>query len=333
MEQKLSFSLIAARDYPLELAENIARAKERILITTMTLSNDCTEVDVIVENLGFAAGRGVSVSVSADSMTYLEPREHVLELRHRLARARRASALKKKLATAGISFRWLGETKVGLIGRTHSKWAVIDDVVYSFGGVNLERQSFENIDFMIKTENHKLANFLADEHNRIRSADRGGYSPKNRSKHFDNCTVIADGGQTPRSAIYSRAKELARKSEAITLVSQYCPSGSLARILKSTDSRLYFNPPETTKTLNTIVVRSAMAASGLATAYSGRDYLHAKFIIFEMPGGKKIALTGSHNFASLGVLLGTREIALETDDTELINRLEKFISGNIANDI
>lgn len=333
MEQKLSFSLVTSQNYPIQLAEDIAHAKKRVLITTMTLVNDCNEVDTIINSLIAVAERGVNVSVSADSMTYLEPRRRLLEMGGRLARAKQAKTLRKKLIDADVDFRWLGETKVGLIGRVHSKWAIVDDIVYSFGGVNLESEGFQNIDYMIKTENHELANFLANEHERIRRADRGGYSPKNRSKDFGNCAVIIDGGRTVRSAIYSRAKELASIAKSTTLVSQYCPSGSLARILKTTDSKLYFNPPEKTRSLNTIVVKSAMAASGLETAYTGDNYLHAKCIIFDMLGGEKIALTGSHNFASLGMLLGTREVALETSDTRLIAELESFISHNVAGDI
>ena len=332
MEQKLSFSIVSAKDYPTRLAEEIANAKTRVLITTMTLSNDCPEVDVIIDSLIFAAKRSVSVSVTADSMTYLEPKEHLLELVGRLDRVKQSKALGRKLRKAGVDFRWLGETKVGLIGRVHSKWAVVDDVVYSFGGVNLDRHSFKNIDYMIRSENHELANFLADAHERIRSADRGGYSLKNVSKEFDNATIIIDGGRAIRSAIYNRAKQLTRSAKNVTFVSQYCPSGSLAKLLKTTNNKLYFNPPETTKTLNTLVIKSAMKLSRFTTSYSKNSYLHAKCMIFEMVGGEKIALTGSHNFASLGILLGTREIALETNDPQLIADLENFISNNIAGD-
>ncbi len=332
MEQKLSFSIVSAKDYPTRLAEEIANAKTRVLVTTMTLSSDCPEVDIIIDNLIFAAKRGVSVSVSADSMTYLEPKEHLLELRGRLKRAQQSKALARRLNEGGVDFRWLGETKVGLIGRVHSKWAIIDDVVYSFGGVNLDSHSFENIDYMVRSENHELANFLANEHARIRSADRGGYSLKNVSKEFDNATIIIDGGQTTRSAIYNRAKQLTRSAKNVTFVSQYCPSGSLAKLLKATNNNLYFNSPETTKTLNTLVIKSAMKLSRLTTSYSKNSYLHAKCMIFDMASGEKIALTGSHNFASLGILLGTREIALETNDPQLIAELESFIANNIVGD-
>ena len=49
-----------------------------------------------------------------------------------------------------------------------------------------------------------------------------------------------------------------------------------------------------------------------------------------MKDGSKVAITGSHNFAYTGVLLGTREIALETADPQVISELERFIANEVA---
>jgi cardiolipin synthase len=49
-----------------------------------------------------------------------------------------------------------------------------------------------------------------------------------------------------------------------------------------------------------------------------------------MQDGTKRAITGSHNFAYTGVLLGTREIALETADPTIISQLEEFIAKKIV---
>jgi len=59
-------------------------------------------------------------------------------------------------------------------------------------------------------------------------------------------------------------------------------------------------------------------------------YLHAKFIIFTMKDGSKTAISGSHNFAYTGVLFGTREIALETTNPQVIGQLESFYKKYIA---
>jgi cardiolipin synthase len=49
-----------------------------------------------------------------------------------------------------------------------------------------------------------------------------------------------------------------------------------------------------------------------------------------MPDGSKVAVTGSHNFVYGGVLLGTREIALETADPKVVRQLERFFKMNVA---
>jgi cardiolipin synthase len=53
-------------------------------------------------------------------------------------------------------------------------------------------------------------------------------------------------------------------------------------------------------------------------------------MIFYMPDGRTVALSGSHNFVSAGVILGTREIALETEDPAIVAQLETFFKKYVA---
>jgi cardiolipin synthase len=48
-----------------------------------------------------------------------------------------------------------------------------------------------------------------------------------------------------------------------------------------------------------------------------------------MKDGTKRAISGSHNFAYTGVLLGTREVALETADPTIIRQLETFLDEEV----
>jgi cardiolipin synthase len=73
-----------------------------------------------------------------------------------------------------------------------------------------------------------------------------------------------------------------------------------------------------------------MFFSRLKTRYTRTRYLHAKFMIFTMADGRKVALTGSHNFSGTGVLLGTREMALQTEDPRIIEQLEEFWKQHVA---
>ena len=136
--------------------------------------------------------------------------------------------------------------------------------------------------------------------------------------------IIFDGGMPFHSEIYDRAVELAHQADDILFVSQYCPTGKLARALRNKNARLYFNHWETASALNTIVIRAGMRSSQFETMYEREPYLHAKFIIYTMPDGTKWALTGSHNFQTGGVVLGTRELCLETTSPGIIAELETF---------
>lgn len=142
--------------------------------------------------------------------------------------------------------------------------------------------------------------------------------------------ALFDGGIVGQSIIYKRALDLAEKAEHITFVSQYCPSGKLAEYLKKKNAAVYYNRPLQADGLNRFAIRFNQFFTGIKTLYTRPRYLHAKFMIFTMKNGTKVAITGSHNFAYTGVLLGTREIALETKDPEVIEQLEAFIAKEIA---
>ena len=114
------------------------------------------------------------------------------------------------------------------------------------------------------------------------------------------------------------------QAENIVLVSQYCPTGKLNRILKRKNAKLYFNNWRTASPINKLLIKLGTLTSRQQTLYQHPQYLHAKFIVFTMPDGSKIALSGSHNFMRGSGIMGTREIALETSDPAIIKQLEAF---------
>jgi len=183
---------------------------------------------------------------------------------------------------------------------------------------------------MFRIKDHRLADRLAYEQKRIAKAERTTTNYPSVAYELGDSTVLLDGGIIAHSIIYRRALELAHEATDILFVSQYCPTGKLARTFKKKNVRLYFNHPEQANLLNGTMIRISMLQSGLKTLYTRESYLHAKFIIFTMPDGSKVAITGSHNFAYTGVLFGTREIALETADKKIIRQLEQFYEKNIA---
>lgn len=323
--------LLVAADYLAEAINALSSAQHRIIFMSLMFTDDDV-TDEFVDAIEAAAERGVSVQIAADVFTYGELGGHFLPFKFFTEKSRATTSTVRELTKKGVTFNWLGRFSVTPVsGRTHIKCLIVDDTVFSFGGVNLYgKDIMGNVDYMFRIKDARLADDLNHEFNQITKADRGHYTYRSHKFSFGKHTVLTDGGFQGDSIIYRRVCELARDADDVLLVSQYCPTGKLSRILKSKPSRLYFNPPELAGPLNKAVIKVGMLFSGHKTLYSRQKYLHAKFIIFTMPDGHKIAVTGSHNFVYGGVLLGTREIALETTDPKIIRQLERFFERNVA---
>ncbi|MBP9667841.1 phosphatidylserine/phosphatidylglycerophosphate/cardiolipin synthase family protein [Candidatus Saccharibacteria bacterium] len=324
--------LLAAEEYAHDAVKKMQRASSRIAFVTTTFRVDDELSEKFFTALCDAADRGVLVSVCADTLTYIEPKESIFRTPARnTSRVYKAIKIERELKKHGVSFRWLGRSSaLPLTGRTHAKWLIIDDTVYSFGGVNMDSGSFKNTDLLLRISNSQLADKLFLLHTRVLKADRARHAFRSYKFTIDDAsTVLVDGGLSFDSIIYRRAKQLGKQASSILLVSQYCPTGTLNRILRRGNARLYFNHWKEATQINRTIIRVGLLFSKNKTLYTRDNYLHAKFIIFTMPDGKKIAITGSHNFMSESVIAGTREIALETHDKAIITQLESFFKTHI----
>jgi cardiolipin synthase len=239
-------------------------------------------------------------------------------------------AMAKALTDAGATFDWLGqEGGLPWRGRTHSKFCVVDDTVYSFGGVNLDDQGATNADFMLRITDHRLAEDLVRVYARTHHANSRFAGFRSTALKYGKDQVLVDGGIPGDSIIYRRALKYARKSQRIVLVSQYCPTGELGRVIESKPHEMWFNPPRNANHFNRVLIAASMAVTRHRTLYRKRQYLHAKAIVFYLKSGKRVAITGSHNFVRGGVNLGTREIALQTKNPMVIDQIEQFIQSSV----
>ncbi len=324
-----SYKRLTPLQYIADITEKIPRAQRRISFVALELEQDDITRPVI-DALCDAAKRGVQVSMAADSFTYIEPSKKSFLKTGRDQKIKQSRLLQKKLSSSGVTFSWLGKFSALLFsGRTHSKWLVIDDDVYSFGGVNMKAKSTGYVDYMFHVKNADLANKLHAEQDRILHAEKT--NSRYRSHRFgdDDNMVLIDGGILADSIIYRRANYWAQRAKHVLFVSQYCPTGKLSRNLKKADSDLYFNHWSTAGLINKFIILLGMKLSQHTTSYNRRRYLHAKFIVFTLDDGSKVAITGSHNYTSSGVLFGTREIALETTDKSIIKQLETFYKQSV----
>ena len=323
-------TLLLPPRYVSDAAKHIRGASSRVTFLSMILSDDPTS-DELIDALADAAERGIVVEMAADVFTYAELGGFFFPTQYKTRQSRSSTRMGKRLQRSGVKFTWLGRSNATIFsGRTHIKMCVVDDIVYAFGGVNLYQSGIENNDYMFKVKDAALAEKLVAEYARLTRADAGDYAYRSHSFTHQDSTILIDGGIVGDSIIYRRACALAAEASDVLFVSQYCPNGKLARILKSNKAQLYFNQPSNAKGFNKAAIRIAMFFTGLSTLYTRSRYLHSKFMIFTMPDGQKIALTGSHNFSGTGVLLGTREIALETQDPATIKQLEDFWKQHVA---
>lgn len=322
--------LLTIEEYFKDATHEITRAKFRVYTMTLAIARE-ERTEAFMNALIKSSERGLNVNVAADTFTYSEFGGHFSPLKKRTERSKAVTAFTETLIKVGVEFTWLGGNhKINpFAGVTHIKWTVVDDIIYAFGGVNLYGKGAINQDYMFKVADKKLANILVAEQKKIIKADKGPAHYNGLSVKTDYGRMMIDSGQRGDSIIYDRAVELAEKAESILFVSQYCPTGELADYVKAKAEKVYFNQPSQTPFSTSVLIRSSQLITGLRSSYKKSRYLHAKFIVFRMSDGSKIAITGSHNFSYSGVRFGTREVALETADKNIIAQLEKYFSQSI----
>lgn len=317
--------LLSTSEYVTDITAAINASERSIAILSLVISQD-DKTSTILDALKRAANRGVYVSVAMDLFfSYREfgaGRSPFHNLREHTQAIRR---LKSELERAGVHVRWLGQAGPLLFSRrTHTKWYIVDDDVYCFGGINLYAAGLRSLDYVLKSHDPQLAERLTKEHRRILSSDRNGSAY--RSYAFgDKNKVLIDGGMIGDSIIYRHVCRYTARASSVTYVSQYSPSGKLSRLLNKTPSKLYYNPSANASSANYVLLKFNEWFFPGKNHYVHTTYLHAKCMLFTMPDGEKIAITGSHNFSAGGVWLGTREVALETRDPQVIAMIEKFI--------
>ncbi len=322
--------LLSGIDYVADATRRVNDATHRVLLTTLTIADD-HRTEALIDALVAASLRGVAVSVAADVFTYADAAGTFLPTGYRTASWRSSQRLATRLLDAGVDFTWLGrENGLPWRGRTHTKFCVVDDTAYAFGGVNLDRKGVENADFMLRIDDHRLADGLENIYQLIQHMNVRDRGHDSLALQYGPDRVLIDGGTPGDSIIYRRALELAREADQVLLVSQYCPTGELGRILSQRPHELWFNPPRNASPVNRALITASMLSTGHRTLYTSQRYLHAKAMVFLRDNGERVALTGSHNFVEGGVRLGTREIALETTHPGTIDQILDFHAREVA---
>ena len=322
--------LITSQAYTRHVLRAIQLAQKRVYVLALIIQQD-EDAAHILTALIRAAHRGVDVNVIADFSTIAYAEGHLNPYYGFIDQVRTGRDMANRLHAAGARFTWVGQRSPFLFaGRTHSKWIITDDSVYCFGGINLHTRFTNEADFMFVQRDKTLARILVEEHHAILDAESRDTASISRAINHELGTLLIDGGIPFDSIIYRRAVRLVRSSRDVLMATQYCPTGRLASALKQTNFKVFYNAPKTADLFTDLLIATSQKVTNIPNLYNRTPYIHAKFLIATDEHGSKTAITGSHNFISYGGMLGTREIALMTQDKAIIESLEDFFERYIA---
>lgn len=324
----VNFELLEAEDYYNALLRDIPKAKKRIVIAAMVVLWGERTGPLLVM-LRDALKRGVAITILLDNYTKLTPLLGLKPGGSGTERLRKTYRTLEDLSAEGAKVYTFGKLNFPpQKGRCHIKVTLIDDMSYSFGGVNFVDEALGNSDFMLTSKNAVVADHLDQLVHRAATTRPPLLNGEVEISH--NATVLFDGGRPKNSIIYDRACELAAQAKRVFYVSQMVPSGQLAQLLNETKSAIYFNRPEQMGSLESVAQAYDQQKYRITNKYTGSAYIHAKFILFEMPSGRKVLLSGSHNFSYRGVSFGTQEICLHSTDAAMWGKLHEFMQKRIA---
>ncbi len=326
----MSPKLVTSQAYTHRVLKAIQHAKKHVYVLALIIqqTDDASE---IITALTRASHRGVGVNVVADFSTVTYANGHLNPYYGYVKQLGAARDLANRLRSAGARFSWVGTRSPFLFaGRTHSKWIVADSTVFCFGGISPHELFTDDIDYMFEQHDPVLASMLINEQTSILHAENADTAYVSRAVSVSQGTLLIDGGIPFDSIIYRQAVKLIHSSSHVLMVTQYCPTGVIAKALKDTDNLVYYNEPTTSDPLTNMLIHAGKITTSIQNLYKKKPYIHAKFLIATDENGHKTAITGSHNFISYGVTLGTRELALMTKDPTIIKSLETFYRSYIA---
>lgn len=323
----IEFELHEAENYYQRLLKEVPKAKKRIVLAAMVVlwGERTAPIFIMLQD---ALKRGVKVTILLDNYTRLPALYGLNPKSSRRERVKQTLRALEDLSRGGARVYCFG--KLGIPpykGRCHVKVTIIDDTSYSFGGVNFFDQVFEFADYMLGNHDPKVADCLEQLVERIgrnRPPLLDGEVSLGSSTH-----ILFDGGRPKYSLIYERACELSARAKKVHFFGQMVPSGQLAQLLNETDATIYTNRPEQMLPVDSLGQAFDQQRYRIENNYKGEKFIHAKFMLFELPGGRKALLSGSHNFSYRGVSFGTQEVALHSTDPKLWDSLYKFMKKHL----
>lgn len=310
-----------------ELTQAIGRSKKRVVLSAMVGLKDSATTPVL-NAVSKALKRGVKVQFIFDAYTKTRFANNSL-LFSGSARKQLANSLAyfDKLTKSGAEVIFINRSANPFMKRYHGKFFVADNTWFSFGGVNFGKIAFSPADYMLRGSSKKEADTLYDL---CQQFAKQSLSSNGRRDFGDNQQILVDAGIPHKSLIYDTVCDLARRATQVIYVSPMAPTGPLAAALRSTNTTCYFNQVRKTPPQFRAGAALDRLRSKLVSHYSGKEPIHAKYMLFKLKNGRTATITGSHNFSQYGIALGTQEVALLSYDRMLYRQLLAYTNTEIA---
>ncbi len=343
-----TYDLFSRREYFEHLIHRFNTAKEGDVIVLATLEYEPGQAVIhdIVTAMCTAAQRGASVTFLVDAWSFMLKEGSMLgpvyfrKKDPKLGYGKFKEVIKSvhTLREHGVDCEVINKPQRGFrnpfAGRSHIKFALINNEVF-VGGCNLSYP--DQLDVMVRTENKKLSDYLVSftadviKHKNVRDAMK---QHDTRFKIDNNTELLIDAGIKKQSIIYDQAFQLISEAKKkIYMTCQYFPNArtpaELAKAsIRGVDVHLAYNHPDQHNSTMRVGQKRTIAYGKKRLPEvvfknqlnMNREYLHAKILLSE-----KEVIVGSHNFVSLGVSLGTAEIALRSTSKEFIDKAQLWI--------
>lgn len=335
------YSFFTASEYRRQLVTLIKQTKpgDRLLLMSMTFEPTEPEIAQLMKETEAAAARGVHVILSVDAHSFLVSPNHALGplwtrrrlpnrlpplYHHKLQILERINAQ----ATGHASIINVPSKRFNLpiAGRSHIKAAIVNNDVF-VGGCNL--QGSKMVDMMIHWQSRRDADNLHAVLGQIIHGKHAGraLAGVDRTLALDtDSKLFIDSGMQRQSRIFDEAMKLIDSAEQwLVLTCQFFPNSITAQHLMQAAKRgvkvevIYSHPRHHGviggfgQQVSILRERTRVPKTLFKDALTKNDpMLHAKLIACD-----KGFMIGSHNYVRAGVILGTAEIALQSNDPEL----------------
>ena len=339
-------------DYFKQLSQDIKDCTkgDRILVGAMSFDQDEPLVAELFKALAEAASRGTTTTLIVDAYSFLIGKHNLpgpllfsrsvehYSLQQFSAKTRALDTLRAHGVSVGITNLPARRFSNPFAGRSHAKYAVINDTAY-IGGCNLD--SSIDYDLMLGYENRQLADWLylyaqdLIQNNGRSSLYRQDYRLDINSK----TQLLLDSGIAGQSAILQQAyKVIDRAQKDLMLTCMLFPDGSVMQHLinahkRGVQVRLICNHPKKLRFPDNLYHTFQMQRHRNRVPVNFYDhqlpqnveFLHLKVLVSE-----QATIVGSHNFVDIGVKLGTIEMALYIEDSSSVSIIRQFVENMLG---